>query len=107
LNPESPEMNFTLKSLDGTNREFRVAAFPGMTFLDALIDVYRTQDNTLGFRYSCTVGRCFSCLIRVDGKAVVACREPMHDGATLEAMKKRAVLRDLVTDDSSTRTFKD
>lgn len=74
-----------------------------MSVLEALLEAYRRQDPDLGFRFSCTIGRCHSCLLKMNGRAVVSCREPMIDGAALEPMPHRRIFRDLATDDSSTR----
>jgi hypothetical protein len=38
--------------------EYEIEAKPGMTVLDALVEVQRTQDPTLAFRYACHVGMC-------------------------------------------------
>ena len=88
-----------MRGQDGSVRGFGIDAARGITVLEALIHVYRNEDATLGFRYSCTVGRCYSCLMRMNGKTVVSCREPLVDGAMLEPMLNRAAIRDLATED--------
>jgi succinate dehydrogenase/fumarate reductase-like Fe-S protein len=80
-------------------QSFQIDGSEGMTILEALLAVYRTQDSTLGFRYSCTVGRCYSCLLQMNGKSVASCREPMVDGAVIAPLRNRTVIRDLATDD--------
>ncbi len=48
--------------------EYRIGAGPDTTVLDALVDVQRTQDPTLAFRYACRVGMCGSCAMVVNGR---------------------------------------
>jgi len=55
-------------------QEYGVATGPDTTILDALVDVQRTQDPTLAFRYACRVGMCGSCGMVVDGRERWACR---------------------------------
>ncbi len=55
-------------------QEYGVTAGPDTTVLDALVDVQRTQDPTLAFRYACRVGMCGSCGMVVDGRERWACR---------------------------------
>lgn len=55
-------------------QEYAVATGPDTTVLDALVDVQRTQDPTLAFRYACRVGMCGSCGMVVDGRERWACR---------------------------------
>ncbi|MGH7308586.1 MAG: succinate dehydrogenase/fumarate reductase iron-sulfur subunit [Candidatus Rokuibacteriota bacterium] len=55
-------------------QEYGVRAGPDTTVLDALVDVQRTQDPTLAFRYACRVGMCGSCGMVVDGRERWACR---------------------------------
>ena len=84
----------------GTPQEFRLKGAAGMTVLEALLLVYRNEEDSLGFRYSCTVGRCLSCLMRMNGRNIVSCREPLVDHALLEPLPNRGVIRDLATPDS-------
>ena len=55
-------------------RDYRVEAVADTTVLDALVDVQRTQDATLAFRYACRVGMCGSCAVVVNGRERWACR---------------------------------
>ena len=88
-----------MRAQDGEVKHFNIEAVRGITVLEALIHVYRNEDATLGFRYSCTVGRCYSCLMRMNGHTIVSCREVLVDGAVLEPMLNRAAIRDLATED--------
>jgi fumarate reductase iron-sulfur subunit len=44
------------------------------TVLDALVEIQRTRDPTLAFRYACRVGMCGSCAVVVNGRERWACR---------------------------------
>ncbi len=74
---------------------------PRMTILDALVVLQNEQDVTLGFRYSCRVGMCGTCALRVNGRARWACRtrlEQFGKTITLEPLSHFPVIRDLVVD---------
>lgn len=46
---------------------------PGRTLLDCLLDIKRSQDPTLAFRYSCGHGMCGSDGVLVNGEATLLC----------------------------------
>jgi succinate dehydrogenase / fumarate reductase iron-sulfur subunit len=93
---------------DGTlNRElvdFEVDTFEEATLLDVLDSIKHHQDGTLAYRKSCRMAICGSCGMRMDGRAVLACKTPMKDLAAkgrvpvIAPMGNMPVLRDLVTD---------
>jgi fumarate reductase iron-sulfur subunit len=82
--------------------EFTVAPGPETTVLDALVEVQRTQDPTLAFRYACRVGMCGSCAMVVNGRERWACRTRMAAlGATRVSVRPLyhlPLIRDLVVD---------
>src|SRR5213076_1870884 len=55
-------------------QDYRVGSGADTTVLDALVDIQRTQDPTLAFRYACRVGMCGSCAMVVNGRERWACR---------------------------------
>ena len=72
-----------------------------MTVLDALVAIQNGQDPSLGYRYSCRVGMCGTCALRVNGRPRWACRtrlEALGENITLEPLTNFPVLRDLVVD---------
>lgn len=74
---------------------------PRMTILDALVTLQHEQDPTIGFRYSCRVGMCGTCALRVNGRARWACRtrlDQLDPKITLEPLPHFPVIRDLVVD---------
>jgi len=53
---------------------YRLETGPATTVLDALVEIQRTQDPSLAFRYACRVGMCGSCAMVVNGRERWACR---------------------------------
>jgi fumarate reductase iron-sulfur subunit len=82
--------------------EFDVTAGPETTVLDALVDIQRTADGTLAFRYACRVGMCGSCAMVVNGRERWACRTRLATlGAgvvTVRPLYHFPLIRDLVVD---------
>ncbi|MBI2178381.1 MAG: succinate dehydrogenase/fumarate reductase iron-sulfur subunit [Candidatus Tectomicrobia bacterium] len=80
---------------------FRVALRPRMTVLDALVAIQSGEEPTLSFRYSCRVGMCGTCALRVNGRPRWACRtrvEGLGGEVRLEPLTHFPVLRDLAVD---------
>jgi fumarate reductase iron-sulfur subunit len=82
--------------------EFDVDSGPETTVLDALVDIQRTADSTLAFRYACRVGMCGSCAMVIDGRERWACRTRLASlGApvvTVRPLYHFPLIRDLVVD---------
>ncbi len=72
--------------------------------LDVLDLIKDKQDGTLAYRKSCRMMICGSCGMRMDGRAVLACKErmkPIADAGhvpVISAMGNAPVLKDLVVD---------
>ncbi len=73
--------------------------------LDALIEIKRHQDATLGFRYSCAHGVCGSDAMRINGRERLACKTLVKDVAAqdgdvvkLQPLRHFRVERDLMVD---------
>jgi fumarate reductase iron-sulfur subunit len=83
-------------------QEYRVEARPGMTVLDALVEIQREQDPTLAFRYSCRVGMCGSCAMVVNGRERWACRTLLasfgDETISIRPLYHFPLIRDLVVD---------
>ena len=83
-------------------QEYRVEEKPGMTVLDALVEVQRRQDPTLAFRYACRVGMCGSCAMVVNGRERWACRTLLSalrsQTVTVRPLYHFPLIRDLVVD---------
>ena len=80
---------------------FQVETGPRMTVLDALVAVQSAQDATLSFRYSCRVGMCGTCALKVNRRPAWACRTllgGLGEEITLEPLTNFPVLSDLAVD---------
>ncbi|BBO71950.1 succinate dehydrogenase iron-sulfur subunit [Desulfosarcina alkanivorans] len=87
---------------------YTVAADPNERLLDALMQVKRFQDGSLGFRKSCAHGVCGSDAMRINGKDGLACKtlirevaEKDGDTVTVEPLRYLPVQRDLIVDQSA------
>jgi len=80
---------------------YRLGVRPRMTVLDALVALQSEQDPTLSYRYSCRVGMCGTCALRVNGRPRWACRTllaGLGGSVTLEPLSNFPVVRDLAVD---------
>lgn len=72
-----------------------------VTVMDILDDIYERLDHTLAYyrHSSCNQGICGRCLVKANGKNVLACTAqigPETPYLLLEPARKDAVVRDLV-----------
>ena len=108
---EGPSMEVRLKiwrydSSTGERalREYRVDAPEWACLLDVLDLIKDRVDGTLAYRKSCRMMICGSCGMRMDGGAVLACKErmkPIVDAGhvpVISAMGNLPILKDLVVD---------
>lgn len=83
-------------------QKYWVRARQGMTVLDALVQVQRTSDPTLAFRYACRVGMCGSCGMVINGRERWACRTLLSElprgAVTVRPLYNLPLIRDLVVD---------
>ena len=85
-------------------REYEVDAPEWACLLDVLDLIKDKHDGTLAYRKSCRMMICGSCGMRMDGRAVLACKEPMKPIVeaghvpTISPMGNMPVLKDLVVD---------
>lgn len=86
-------------------RTYAVEVEPTDRLLDAMMQVKRFQDGSLGFRKSCAHGVCGSDAMRINGKDGLACKTLIRDvvageGDTvvIEPLRYFPVLRDLIVD---------
>ncbi|MBI3028760.1 MAG: succinate dehydrogenase/fumarate reductase iron-sulfur subunit [Candidatus Rokubacteria bacterium] len=81
---------------------YRIEARAGMTVLDALVEIQRSEDPTLAFRYACRVGMCGSCAMVVNGRERWACRTLLAslktEAVTVRPLYHFPLIRDLVVD---------
>ncbi len=86
-------------------RKYEVEADPNDRLLDALMQIKRFQDGSLGFRKSCAHGVCGSDAMRINGADRLACKtlvkdvaEKDGDAVTIEPLRYLPVQRDLIVD---------
>ncbi len=100
-------VKFIIRRYDPEKKEFFTSTYEvpvrkGMTVLDALLYIKENLDETLTFRYSCRMGICGSCALRVNGKSTPICNLQVLDLGTdtvlIEPLANLPPIRDLVVD---------
>lgn len=88
-------------------QEYTVEVDPNERLLDALMQIKRFQDGSLGFRKSCAHGVCGSDAMRINGKDGLACKTLIKDVAekdgdtiTVAPLRYLPIQRDLIVDQS-------
>ena len=82
---------------DGRYVEFNVP-YHGHTVLSVLTHIFEKLDSSLAFRWACKQGHCRSCVVQVNGKSVLSCKEPASKYMKIEPHRKFDVTKDLVVD---------
>ena len=77
---------------------YKVPFVEGFTVSNVLQYINEEFDGGLAHYLSCRRGICTGCLVKVNGKAVLACTELVHDDITIEPVKSDRVIKDLITD---------
>ncbi len=107
---EGPTMDVTLKiwRVDGDGerelKTYEVEAPEWACLLDVLDIIKDRHDGTLAYRKSCRMMICGSCGMRMDGRAILACKErmkPIVDSGhvpVISPMGNLPVIKDLVVD---------
>ncbi|MFR0568237.1 succinate dehydrogenase/fumarate reductase iron-sulfur subunit [Bifidobacterium apri] len=62
-------------------QDYALTVLPDTTILDCLLDIKRTQDPSLAFRYSCGHGMCGSDAVAVNGTPTLLCTAKVKDWA--------------------------
>lgn len=76
---------------------YRVPFIEGSTVSNLLQYINEEYDGGLAHYLSCRRGICTECMVRVNGRAVLACTELVHGDVTIEPVKQDRVIKDLVT----------
>lgn len=84
-------------------QDFELDVTNGMTILDCLHEIKNNHDGSLTFRRSCRSGICGSCAVRVNHRAMLACKTQalnvVIDGTVLvEPLVHLRILKDLAVD---------
>lgn len=73
----------------------------GFTVLDLLIYIKERIDPSLGVPYSCRMGLCGACSMKINGRPRLACQTPIDEALvngemTIEPIDERRVIKDLI-----------
>jgi len=94
-------MNINIKRFQkNTNPQSSIFTYDvkNTNLLQALIEIKSTKDSTLTYRCGCKSGVCGSCAVRVNGVEKLACKTVINQDDTIEPIKNRPIIRDLVVD---------
>jgi succinate dehydrogenase / fumarate reductase iron-sulfur subunit len=79
--------------------EFKIPYQKWTTVLDAILEVKKHLDHSVGVRYSCRQATCGSCGMKINGRPSLACftkiSELKSDVVTVEPMNNFPIIRDL------------
>ncbi|MHA2406795.1 MAG: 2Fe-2S iron-sulfur cluster-binding protein [Candidatus Ranarchaeia archaeon] len=84
-------------------QSFTVPYEMGLSVLNVLQYIYDNLDPSLGFYYSCRIGKCKGCNMMVNGKITMVCTSPASSEMTIEPLTGYEVIKDLVIDQSKGR----
>jgi succinate dehydrogenase / fumarate reductase iron-sulfur subunit len=94
------------KGTAGKLESYAVEVDTGMVVLDAIFRIQATEAPDLAVRWNCKAGKCGSCSCEINGLPKLACMTRISDydpdeTITVTPMKAFPVIKDLVTDVSS------
>lgn len=76
---------------------YRLSLKGKWSVLGALQKIMEDSDPQLSFTYSCRLSRCTSCAMRVNGRVVLTCVEPIGGNLDVEPVSIKHTAKDLVT----------
>ena len=98
-------MTYTIKIRRGSKAEpfysdYTLEDTGVLSVMDVLRRIYREQDGTLAFfdHEACHQAACGRCLVRCNGKTVLACAATAPADMTLEPWNEEKLVRDLLCD---------
>lgn len=77
---------------------YEIPITTGMSIYNVLQYINEHYDGGLSHYCSCRLGVCKGCMVRVNGKAMLACSELAETDMTLEPVNKKKVIKDLLVD---------
>jgi len=69
--------------------------------LEALIEIKKTSNKSLAFKYGCKSGVCGSCSVLINGVEQLACACKINDADNISPLKNLDLIKGLVVDDSN------
>jgi fumarate reductase iron-sulfur subunit len=77
-------------------QRYEVPLEPGWSVLNVLSWIYENLDPTLGYYYSCRIGKCNGCNCMVDGKKRLTCNTLAEGNIVLEPLPEFQMFKDLI-----------
>jgi succinate dehydrogenase/fumarate reductase iron-sulfur protein len=77
---------------------YEVPITAGMSIYNLLQYINENYDGSLSHYCSCRLGVCKGCMLRVNGRPLLACSELAESDMTLEPANKKKVIKDLLID---------
>jgi len=75
---------------------YKIPFIEGSSVSNVLQQINEEHEGGLAHYLSCRRGVCAGCMVRVNGKAVLACTELVHGDMVIEPVKQDRVIKDLV-----------
>ena len=76
---------------------YKVPFIEGSSVSSVLMHINEAYDGGLAHYLSCRRGICAECMVRVNGKAVLACTEIVRGDMTIEPVRQEWVIKDVLT----------
>lgn len=77
-------------------REYQVPIEHGWSVLNALEWIYENVDPTIGFYFSCRIGKCEGCDCLMNGTKILSCNTMAEGDMRLEPLPEFQVHKDLI-----------
>ncbi len=77
-------------------QEYRVPLERGWSVLNVLNWIYENEDATLGYYYSCRIGKCEGCDVLMNGNKILTCNTLAEGDMLLEPVPEFQVYKDLM-----------
>jgi succinate dehydrogenase/fumarate reductase iron-sulfur protein len=77
---------------------YEVPVSTGMSIYNVLQYINENYDGGLSHYCSCRLGVCKGCMVRVNGKPMLACAELAEGDITLDPVNEKKVIKDLLVD---------
>jgi succinate dehydrogenase/fumarate reductase-like Fe-S protein len=77
---------------------YEVPITTGMSIYNVLQYINENYDGGLSHYCSCRLGVCKGCMVRVNGKPMLACAELAEKDMTLDPVNKKKVIKDLLVE---------
>ncbi len=76
---------------------FEGVPYQGRTVMDVIRYVFENRDSTLAYRYSCRLGLCMVCRMKMNGHSILACKKLAEPDMTIDPPGTGRIIKDLMT----------